>query len=259
MRLSVLTDNTAGSYFMAEHGLSYFIECGNKNILFDTGHTDVFIKNAELLSINLDKAKTVVLSHGHWDHGNGLKYLKNKKLICHPGAFIKRYRKNDSLNIGLDLSYEEIKKRFEIIESKEPYSISEDIIYLGEIPRLNSFESKTTAFVDERGDNDFVFDDSALAITVKDELVVVSGCSHSGICNIVEYAKSITKREKVKAVFGGFHLKGNDLQTKETVKYFKKNNIMQVYPSHCTELPALTAFYNEFEIEQVKTGMIFNL
>lgn len=259
MKLSVLTDNTAGSYFMAEHGLSYFIECSNKNILFDAGHTDVFIKNAELLSINLDKAKTVVLSHGHWDHGNGLKYLKNKKLICHPGAFIKRYRKNDSLNIGLDLSYEEIKKRFEIIESKEPYSISEDIIYLGEIPRLNFFESKTTTFVDEKGDTDFVPDDSALAITVGDELVVVSGCSHSGICNIVEYAKSVSGIEKVKAVFGGFHLKKIDTQTKETINYFKRNGIKEIHPSHCTELPALAAFYNEFEIEQVKTGMIFNL
>ena len=259
MRLFVLTDNTAGGYFLAEHGLSYFIECGNKNILFDTGHTDVFIKNAELLRLNLDKTKTVVLSHGHWDHGNGLKYLKNKKLICHPSSFIKRYRKNDSLNIGLDLSYEETKKRFEIIESKEPYSISDKIIFLGEIPRLNSFESKATTFVDENQNEDYVIDDSALAITVKDELVVVSGCSHSGICNIVEYAKSVSGIEKVKVVFGGFHLKKIDTQTKETINYFKRNGIKEIHPSHCTELPALAAFYNEFKIKQVKTGMVFNL
>jgi len=63
----------------------------------------------------------------------------------------------------------------------------------------------------------------------------------------------------VKAVFGGFHLKKIDTQTEETIKYFKNNNIEKLYPSHCTELPALSAFYNEFKIEQIKTGMVLNL
>ncbi len=259
MKLTILTENAAGGNFTAEHGLSYLVECDNQQILLDTGHSDVFLKNAKLLNINLDEIETIVLSHGHWDHGNGLKYLNNKILICHPNSFIKRYRKGSNQNIGLDLTHDELQNRFKLVKSKEPYSISEKIIFLGEIPRLNSFESKATTFVDENQNDDFVIDDSALAITVGDELVVVSGCSHSGICNIVEYAKSVSGIEKVKAVFGGFHLKEINKQTKETINYFKRNGIKEIHPSHCTELPALAAFFNEFKIKQVKTGMVFNL
>ena len=78
MKLTILTENVAGGIFSAEHGLSYLIECENNKVLLDTGHSDMFIRNAEKLNINLDDVETVVLSHGHWDHGNGLKYF-----LCH--------------------------------------------------------------------------------------------------------------------------------------------------------------------------------
>ena len=125
MRISVLTENVASGYFTAEFGLSYFIEHDNETVLFDTGHSDNFLRNAKRLNIDINKAETVVLSHGHWDHGNGLKYIKNKKLICHPNAFIKCYRRADNFYIGLNLSYKKLKKRFEIITSKEPYNSSQ--------------------------------------------------------------------------------------------------------------------------------------
>ena len=140
MKLTVLTENTAGAYFLAEHGLSYYIEYDNKKILFDAGATDVFLENAEKLNINLEEIDLIALSHGHWDHGNGLKYLKDKPLICHPGSFIKRFRKGEDKNIGLDLTYEELKAKFSLITSKEPYYITPNIIFLGDIPRLNTFE-----------------------------------------------------------------------------------------------------------------------
>lgn len=258
MKLSVLTENTASGNYTAEHGLSFFIEYDNKKIIFDTGHSDVFLKNAKKLNIDINTADAVVLSHGHWDHGNGLKYLTNKKLICHPNCFIKRYRKNENIHIGLNMNYSELKKQFEILTSKTPYYISEKIIFLGEIPRLNSFESQTTNYVDENRNDDFIIDDSALAINNNDELIVVSGCSHSGICNIIEYAKKVTKLNKVKAVIGGFHLQVNNHQTKKTIQYFKDQKIQKIYPSHCTKFPALVAFYNEFKITQVTTGMTIN-
>lgn len=258
MKLTVLTENTAGANFLAEHGLSYFIEYDNKKILFDTGATDVFLKNAKKLKVNIDEADLVVLSHGHWDHGNGLKYIKDKQLVCHPNSFIKRFRKGENENIGLDLTYEELKSRFLLRTSKKPFYLTENIIFLGEIPRLNNFESQTTSFVDQNNKDDFVIDDSAIVIIKDTKLIVVSACSHSGICNIVEYAKEITSIKKVKAVIGGFHLKKQDIQTKKTIEYFKNNKVEKLLPSHCTQLPALAMFYDEFKIEQVKTGMIFN-
>ena len=257
MKLSVLTENVASGYFTAEFGLSYLIEHDDETVLFDTGHSDNFLQNAKRLNIDIDKVKTVVLSHGHWDHGNGLKFIKNKKLICHPNVFIKRYRRNDNFHIGLDLSYKKLKRKFKIITSKGPYNISENVIFLGEIPRLNSFESQNTPFIDENGNDDFIIDDSALAIITNGELVVVSGCSHSGICNIVEYAKKVTDLDRIKVVIGGFHLALNNNQTKQTVNYFKKQKVKYLLPSHCTKLPALSAFYNEFKINQVTAGMVF--
>ena len=96
LKLYVLNENMAGGKFRAEHGFSYLIEFKKEKILFDTGHTDVYLFNAEKLGINLQKEVTrIVLSHGHWDHGDGLRYIKNKELICHPGCFIKRYRRNE--------------------------------------------------------------------------------------------------------------------------------------------------------------------
>lgn len=257
MKLTVLTENAASGYFAAEHGLSYLIE-QDTNLLFDSGHSDLFIRNAARLHTDLDKVKTVALSHGHWDHGNGLKYLNLKKLICHPDVFMKRYHRNDSVDVGLKLNKGQLAARFEIVESRVPFHISDKIIFLGEIPRLNDFEAQHTDFVDARGRDDFVPDDSALAVIDSDELIVVTGCSHSGICNIVEYAKKVSGLNKVKAVIGGFHLKANDTQTQKTIDYFKKNNVSRLLPSHCTQLPALAAFYQAFQIEHVKAGMVLD-
>ncbi|MBI9063974.1 MAG: MBL fold metallo-hydrolase [Marinilabiliaceae bacterium] len=259
MKLSILTENTAGGKFKAEHGLSYLIEYDEQKILFDTGHSDVFIKNASQLGIDIQSAvDTVVLSHGHWDHGDGLRYIENKTLITHPGAFIKRYRRNGQQNIGLAISNDELGKKFNVITTSNPYSITPNIIYLGSIPRDNNFEAQSTSFVDEKQKDDFVPDDSALAIKYNNELVLISGCAHAGICNTIEYAKKVSGLTRIKAVIGGFHLKSANKQTNKTIDYLRSNSVELLYPSHCTELPALAAFYNAFQINQLKTGMTLN-
>ena len=257
MKLSILTENTASERFCAEHGLSYYIE-HDVNILFDTGHSDVFLQNAKKLNIDINKVDTVVLSHGHWDHGDGLRYISDKKLICHPDVFQKRYRKGGKENIGLKLERSELNDNFDIISTRKSYPISKNIIFLGEIPRLNSFESKETTFALEDNIDDFIIDDSGLVIKLNDEIIIISGCAHSGICNMIDYAKKVTGIDKIRAVIGGFHLKYNNQQTKETIKYLKSQDIAEMYPSHCTELAALSAFYEEFNIKQLKSGMVLN-
>ena len=259
MKLTVLTENSAGGKLLAEHGLSYLIEYDGKKILFDTGHSDIFLQNSLSLGYQLqDSVELIVLSHGHWDHGDGLQHISNKTLITHPLSFTRRFRKGSNQNIGLELSKTAIKERFNLIESKEPYFITKNIIFLGEIPRKNDFESQSTSFVDEHGNDDFVPDDSALAIIQDKELIIITGCSHSGICNIVEYAIQISGIDKVKVIMGGFHLKNAGPQTQKTVKYLKQLNAQHILPSHCTELAALSVFFNEFNIQQVKTGQEFH-
>ncbi|WP_319370389.1 MBL fold metallo-hydrolase [uncultured Ilyobacter sp.] len=105
---------------------------------------------------------------------------------------------------------------------------------MGEIPRKKDFESKSTPFKLENGQNDFVLDDSALVVTTEKGLIVIPGCSHSGICNIIQYAKQVTGLDRVYAVIGGLHLMKLDSCTYKTIDFFKKENISIFYPIHCT-------------------------
>ena len=258
MKISVLTDNHPGSRTPAEHGLSYFIEYDGKILLFDTGQSDMFLKNAEAMKISMTNIDMVILSHGHFDHGDGLWNLSGGRLLCHPGCFIKRYRKSDHSYIGLKNSKEELAGRFDLVTASEPYKISEKIFFLGEIPRLTNFESHTTSFVYEDNSPDFVPDDSAIALLLHEGLFIVTGCGHAGIVNTLEHAKKITGIDKVHGIMGGFHLKANNDQTMETIRYIKENKLKHVFPSHCTDLPALSAFYDAFGIKQVKSGDIYD-
>lgn len=256
MRLTVLNDNCEG-VCSAEHGLSFLIE-DDKKILFDAGPSDIFLKNSKKLNVTLAEVDTVVLSHGHWDHGNGLRFIKNKTLICHPECFIKRYRKKDDESIGLPINLNDAKNNFELVLSKKPYKISENIIFLGEIPRLNDFEAKTTPFYLEDKKDDFVMDDSALAIKSEKGLIVIAGCSHAGICNTIEYAKKVTRLTNVYAVIGGFHLLKLDEITLKTIDYFKREKIEKIYPSHCVEEIVLKKFEEVLGSGRIYSGDILN-
>jgi len=259
MKISILTDNIPGAAFEAEYGLSYLIEIDGSTILLDTGHSDIFLRNASKLGIDLDKqVDAVVLSHGHWDHGNGLKFLKNKKLIVHPGVFSKRYRKSDHAYIGLDTNHAQLAKQFAIQTSKTPIKITANLWFLGEIPRRNDFEAQKTSYLLVNGQEDFIDDDSALVAVENDELLVISGCAHSGICNICEHAKNVTGISKIKTVIGGFHLKDQGKQTLNTLAYFSENNIDTLLPAHCTAVPAKDLFRSRFTFPDIKTGLVFN-
>jgi 7,8-dihydropterin-6-yl-methyl-4-(beta-D-ribofuranosyl)aminobenzene 5'-phosphate synthase len=257
MIISVLTDNKPGSDTAAEHGLSYLVEHEGKNLLFDTGQSNLFLKNAKIMGIDLMNIHTIVLSHGHFDHGDGLQYLSGGELICHPGCFVKRYRKSDHYYIGLKVSKKKSAEKFNLHTSSGPYRITENIIFLGEIPRLTDFESKSTPFILDDGIPDFVMDDSAIALILDKGLFVITGCGHAGIVNTLEHAKKVTGENMIYGVMGGFHLKKVDRQTKETIHYLKENRAVHVYPSHCTDKPALGLFHKEFGTKQVRTGDIY--
>lgn len=259
-KISVLTDNRSNGNFLHEHGLSFYIETdSNKKILFDTGQSDIFLKNAKMLGIDINSVDVVVLSHGHFDHGNGLVFLREKTLVCHPDCFIKRYRKWTLCYIGLNASLTEMQKRFNLKLSKKPYIISEDVIFLGEIPRKNSFEAKSTKFRLINRKDDFVYDDSGIVIISDSGLIVISGCAHSGICNTVEYAKEVTGVKKVHTVIGGFHLKKVDDILSKTIEYFIDNKINKIYPCHCVDDCVLKVFSEKFPNCAISAGSVIKL
>ncbi|MGI6170097.1 MAG: MBL fold metallo-hydrolase [Christensenellales bacterium] len=99
MKMHILTDNrTRKQGFLSEHGLSLFIEYENVNISFDTGQSDVYLHNAALMGVDLNKADCIVLSHGHYDHCGGLTYFpksdRSPKIYVHEAAFAKKYALN---------------------------------------------------------------------------------------------------------------------------------------------------------------------
>jgi len=249
MKITLLCENTTGEEgleaCLAEWGFSAFIQINGINVLFDTGATDVYWRNAKNLKINLEDTHFVVLSHFHWDHTGGLRYHNfktKKKMVIHPQIMDK---------LPADES-KAIKKGFEIISSVKPLEFSKDIYYLGQIPRENNFE--------EGGfKNDKMLDDSAIAIKTPKGVVVITGCSHSGICNICEYAKKITG-QKLYAVIGGFHLFENDQKAIEgTIKYFKAEKPKHLYPMHCVDFPTLSKFHSNFKIAKKSSGDVIDL
>ncbi len=258
MKISVLAENVAGSFTGAEHGLSYLIEADGRKILFDTGQSNLFMKNAAVMGVSLDQTDMIVLSHGHFDHGDGLEYLSGGHLVCHPECFIKRYRKADHSYIGLKKSRAELEERFNLITSAEPLKISDSVIFAGGIPRITTFESQETPFVLKDGSPDFVYDDSALIVITSAGLFIISGCGHSGIVNIIEDAAAVTGIDMIYGIIGGFHLKETNRQTTETIDYLKKRKVTIVLPSHCTTGSALDLFHATFGSRTVKTGDILS-
>ena len=253
LKITVLNDNTAGRWCRAEHGLSYMIEA-DFTVLFDTSSSDLIAYNAKILNIDLQQIGTIVLSHGHDDHTGGLSLFEGQQLVCHPDTFLKRTRKSNGTNLGIKWSEDEIRSKFDLVLSRDPIQLSEQIYFLGEIPRLTEFESKQTAFRKADGTDDFVLDDSGLAIVTSKGLVVISGCAHSGICNMTAHAMKVTGIEKVYLVIGGFHLQSDDATTQKTIDWMKSMQVEQVIPSHCTSFSAQAAISKSFRFVPVKSG-----
>ncbi|MCY9204444.1 MBL fold metallo-hydrolase [Bacillus atrophaeus] len=274
MKLSVLVDNNTfiDRYFLGEPALSFFIEEGDKRILFDTGYSDIFIKNAEKMKIDLSDLDFVALSHGHVDHTWGLTHLirlymeaKNENMIYktpavigHPLVFESKLF--DSIGeIGSILSHEKLNKHFPIRLSKEPVWLTDQLVFLGEVKRKFDFEGKDAIgkIVTEQGEvDDFVQDDTALVYKSSEGLVIIVGCAHSGICNIIEYAKEVCQEERIADIIGGFHLLDPPKeQLEKTVQYIKEIKPADLHPCHCTDLASKVALSTVADIKEVGVGL----
>jgi 7,8-dihydropterin-6-yl-methyl-4-(beta-D-ribofuranosyl)aminobenzene 5'-phosphate synthase len=256
MKLTVLVENIASGRLKAEWGLSYLIE-SDETVLFDTGASDLFLHNAELLHVDLNLIDKVLLSHGHWDHGTGLQYLENKKIYAHTNIFMERF--SGKRSIGLPFSRESLESKNQLILDNKPQKISENIIFLGEIPRKSKLKNAGGMFTDSEGNFDDVPDDSAIVVVENGEINIITGCAHAGLINTVDYAMKVSGIRKINSVIGGFHLLGNDEITTETIKYLKDKKVKKVYPSHCNQFPALVEFYGAFHSHPLRSGDILTL
>jgi 7,8-dihydropterin-6-yl-methyl-4-(beta-D-ribofuranosyl)aminobenzene 5'-phosphate synthase len=244
LKLTILCENliahAGAKSCKAEWGLSVYVETHTTKLLFDTGFSSFYFDNAVKLGIDLNEADAIVLSHHHWDHYQGLmhhRFNQKKKLIYHP-TLIKKIDYRDVSKINND---------FEHITSIQPYYIDEQIIFLGEIPRKNSFEKG-------KYKEDDMLDDSAIAIKTANGVIVLTGCSHAGIANICDYAKSITGLP-IYAVIGGFHLTADNAEAVNgAIQFFKNEKVKKLYPMHCVDFPTMVELANHFNIERKGVG-----
>lgn len=249
MKISVLTENSAGRTrsrdCLAEWGLSLYLEVNGVRILFDSGHKGTFLHNARQLGVDLNKTDFIVLSHHHWDHTGGLRFHKfrtKKKLVTHPRV-PEKVLAEQSLDLNTD---------FEVVASAGPLEFSPGICYLGEIPRQTEFEKGAYG-------DDPMPDDTAIAIQTDKGIIVVTGCSHAGVCNIAEYAKKITG-QNLYGVMGGFHLFEDDpAAITGAIAYFKHEKPAFLFPMHCVDHAAMSEFYDNFKVRKYGAGDIFEV
>jgi len=240
IKLKILSENRDNCQFKGEGGLSVWVQAFNKQFLLDTGYSNLFMKNAELLNLDLSKIDLVVLTHGHSDHSNGIKYLEGQKtIILHPQSFKDRWSVRKKEYAGFPMTKEELKHKHILLETKEPYEFYPNCYFVGEIPMIVDFEQSgnfATTLDESFTEIDKTEDDSAIVITTKKGLFIMTGCGHRGVCNTIERAKEITGISKVYAVFGGFHLRNLEKQKEKidlTIEYFKQNKIKELYLGHC--------------------------
>lgn len=268
MTLKVLVDNNTyiDQYYLGEPAVCFYLEDENHKILFDTGYSDILITNAFKMGIDLNAIDTIVFSHGHNDHTAGFQYLCEKfdtskmKVVAHPLCFNPR-KDGDEL-IGAVYDTDKMKELSILNLSAKPIKISKNITFLGEIPKSNDFEIRKSIGNYQDGNKwlcDYVIDDTALAVHDEDGIFIITGCSHSGICNIIEYAKNVCKNDVIKGVIGGFHLFEKDEILEKTIDYFKRNNIPYLYPCHCVSFQVKARMNEVINVKEVGVSLTITL
>jgi 7,8-dihydropterin-6-yl-methyl-4-(beta-D-ribofuranosyl)aminobenzene 5'-phosphate synthase len=276
LSLTVLVDNNTitDRYFTGEPGLSFLLETAGKKILFDTGYSGLFLANAEKMGIDPKELDYVVLSHGHLDHSGGMvtlvRHLTEAKiermkhrvpeLISHPRCFYPK-EKLPLKNNGSILDEAEVRRQFPTNLSERPVWITDDLVFLGEIPRKFAFEQtdpgkRKIHLPDGRTEPDQMLDDSALAFRSGAGLVIITGCSHAGICNITEYAREVCGKNRVVDIIGGLHLLTPDHQRmNRTGEYLGNLSLKALHACHCTSLSSKIVLAHHCSLAEVGVGM----
>lgn len=268
MKLRILVDNNTfiDQYYLGEPGVSYYLEEDGSAWLFDTGYSDVFMQNAFAMALPIEAVDGVVISHGHNDHTRGLIYLHEwyeklgrhgVPLIAHPDAFAPK--RIGTMNIGSPLSADMLEGVFSLRRERQPLWLSSKLVYLGEIKRTNSFEGHHPmgqTKIDGQWKRDFLYDDTALAYCSEEGLVIIAGCSHAGICNIIEQARRVCREDRVAAIIGGFHLMQPDPHIlQQTMDYFASLHPGAVYAAHCCDFASKCALARVAPVQEAGVNL----
>lgn len=281
MRVVVVAEDTASyeSPLLGQHGISFHVEARGKDfcrrILIDVGQNPTaLLHNVRVLGIDLAALDAVVLTHCHYDHTRGLVEIlkatgkRDIPVIAHPASFrlnfvVEPYLRHVGFTSG--------DSRGKIEEAggllflcSDPLNIASGLMTTGEVPRVTDFEEvgiPLKTLVEGRIVQDAMSDDISILARVKDKgLIIVTGCSHSGIVNILRAAVEITGESRIFGILGGFHLiQAGEDRIRKTVDALHKFKPERVAAGHCTGFRAQVALYHKFKEHflPLQTGMVF--
>ncbi|MBN1554090.1 MAG: MBL fold metallo-hydrolase [Phycisphaerae bacterium] len=272
-RVTVLVENSAGRRgLLSEHGLSFWVELGEKKILFDTGQGKVLRENAAVLGIPLERTDAVVLSHGHYDHTGGLADVLHRArgipVYAHRAAFGPKYARNfdgTSRDIGMPFMDEEgIREHNELVFVDGPVEVMEGLRLTGPVPRETDFEDTGGAFyTDPRCTQpDELPDDQAAYLETPAGTFVLLGCAHAGVVNTLRYIRTLTDNRPIHTVIGGTHLvNAGPERMDRTVEELRTLDVRRLLPCHCTGFQAASRLLNEFPAQYMvcPTGTILEI
>jgi 7,8-dihydropterin-6-yl-methyl-4-(beta-D-ribofuranosyl)aminobenzene 5'-phosphate synthase len=263
----MLRDNSvARDGLKAGHGLSMLLRTSVGSIIFDCGDSAETWENADTMGVDLTEVCCVALSHGHYDHTNGLPALLQRlggaMVIGHPAIFEPRWadrREGEREYIGPPASRGELEAMGAMFElSADSVAVAPDVITTGEVPRVSELAPESPHLLVERDgrvtEDDFV-DDLSLTARMEDGNVLLTGCAHAGLVNIVARATELTGRCPV-AVAGGTHLAR---ETEERIALVAEDiherGVRQIVPMHCSGERGAELLEKHFAGETLRAGV----
>ena len=245
MKIVSLLENTSRHGLWVEHGLSLYIETGQREkILFDMGQSQLFTLNAKLLGISLAHVQLAILSHGHYDHGGGLDaFLRlnaQAPVYVHTRAFEPHYSLRDTglRYIGLDPA---LKEHPQLRFCQDISKINDHILLFSQVSgQCLCPPGNRTLFGPAPAEHDTFGHEQNLLITEGDKRILFTGCAHAGILNILKRAKQMTDGP-ITHVIAGMHLSKHGLSKTEETLYIQQlaDHLLsfqscQYYTMHCT-------------------------
>ncbi|MBN1456287.1 MAG: iron-sulfur cluster assembly scaffold protein [Sedimentisphaerales bacterium] len=255
IKITVLVDDNGTGDLQLEHGLSFWVEYGGKRVLFDTGQSDVVVKNAEMLDIDLAVTDAIVISHGHYDHTGGLAAVldiaSKAKLYLHPSAIKPKFSKRDygTESIGMPNSALKAIGNRKVIWTEMPTEVLPRFFVTSRIPRVTDFESGEGYFFSDKNcrQADKFPDDQAIFFDSPKGVVVLLGCAHSGAANTLHYIAKLSGKPRIYAVIGGMHLlRACPERIERTIDALKQYGVQKIGAAHCTGSKPIEKFKNAF-------------
>jgi 7,8-dihydropterin-6-yl-methyl-4-(beta-D-ribofuranosyl)aminobenzene 5'-phosphate synthase len=261
-KITILCENTVGRMIgSGEHGFSAYIETDQGNYLFDTGNGHGVVANSLLFNKDLKTIKKIFLSHGHHDHTAGLpEVLKLRGTVdvhAHPHIFLNRIAVREANGketrrfVGLIHKREYLEFLGANFVLKTNFHTVEDGLFLtGEVPRKTDFEKPDPTLYSELDGKmvpDIFLDDQSLVLDTGKGLVLLLGCAHSGMINIVHHVMNKTGENKFRVILGGTHLDFlTPEQLEKSIGALKGLEIERIGVSHCTGMRAAFRLQHEF-------------